>query len=120
MCTIASMPRLPEHCIEYVRMLQWPKEQPFGGNKPNFMIQNIDYSSLLFIWIITLNTKQFIFTLFSSLFFFPLIEGVPLEGDDPEHIQWIFQKSLERASQYNIRGVTYRLTQGKLVICNEL
>uniref|UniRef100_A0A2K5CDQ6 NEDD8-activating enzyme E1 catalytic subunit n=1 Tax=Aotus nancymaae TaxID=37293 RepID=A0A2K5CDQ6_AOTNA len=49
MCTIASMPRLPEHCIEYVRMLQWPKEQPFGE---------------------------------------------------------------ERASQYNIRGVTYRLTQG--------
>lgn len=32
MCTIASMPRLPEHCIEYVRILQWPKEQPFGGN----------------------------------------------------------------------------------------
>uniref|UniRef100_A0A2D4GB47 NEDD8-activating enzyme E1 catalytic subunit n=1 Tax=Micrurus corallinus TaxID=54390 RepID=A0A2D4GB47_MICCO len=31
MCTIASMPRLPEHCIEYVRILQWPKEQPFGG-----------------------------------------------------------------------------------------
>ncbi|GAB1291104.1 NEDD8-activating enzyme E1 catalytic subunit [Apodemus speciosus] len=69
MCTIASMPRLPEHCIEYVRMLQWPKEQPFG-------------------------------------------DGVPLDGDDPEHIQWIFQKSVERASQYNIRGVTYRLTQG--------
>uniref|UniRef100_A0A2K6TR99 NEDD8-activating enzyme E1 catalytic subunit n=1 Tax=Saimiri boliviensis boliviensis TaxID=39432 RepID=A0A2K6TR99_SAIBB len=69
MCTIASMPRLPEHYIEYARMLQWPKEQPFG-------------------------------------------EGVPLDGDDPEHIQWIFPKSLERASQYNIRGVTYRLTQG--------
>uniref|UniRef100_A0A8C5K4K7 NEDD8-activating enzyme E1 catalytic subunit n=1 Tax=Jaculus jaculus TaxID=51337 RepID=A0A8C5K4K7_JACJA len=69
MCTIASMPRLPEHCIEYVRMLQWPKEQPFG-------------------------------------------DGVLLDGDEPEHIQWIFQKSLERASQYNIRGVTYRLTQG--------
>ncbi|XP_044092737.1 NEDD8-activating enzyme E1 catalytic subunit-like [Neovison vison] len=69
MCTIASMPRLPEHCIEYVRILQWPKEQPFG-------------------------------------------EGVPLDGDDPDHIQWIFQKSLESASQYNIRGVTYRLTQG--------
>ncbi|XP_004581662.1 NEDD8-activating enzyme E1 catalytic subunit isoform X2 [Ochotona princeps] len=69
MCTIASMPRLPEHCIEYVRMLQWPKEQPFG-------------------------------------------EGTALDGDDPEHIQWIFQKSLERASQYNITGVTYRLTQG--------
>ncbi|MED6252904.1 NEDD8-activating protein uba3, partial [Ataeniobius toweri] len=30
MCTIATMPRLPEHCIEYVRILQWPKEIPFG------------------------------------------------------------------------------------------
>ncbi|XP_074861674.1 NEDD8-activating enzyme E1 catalytic subunit isoform X3 [Carettochelys insculpta] len=69
MCTIASMPRLPEHCIEYVRILQWPKEHPFG-------------------------------------------EGVPLDGDDPDHIQWIYQQSLERASQFNIKGVTYRLTQG--------
>ncbi|XP_041447384.1 ubiquitin like modifier activating enzyme 3 S homeolog isoform X3 [Xenopus laevis] len=69
MCTIASMPRLPEHCIEYVRILQWPKEQPFG-------------------------------------------EGVQLDGDDPEHIEWIFTNSLERANQFNIRGVTYRLTQG--------
>ncbi|XP_063797136.1 NEDD8-activating enzyme E1 catalytic subunit isoform X1 [Pseudophryne corroboree] len=69
MCTIASMPRLPEHCIEYVRILQWPKDQPFG-------------------------------------------EDVQVDGDDPEHIQWIFKNSLERASQFNIRGVTYRLTQG--------
>ncbi|TFK11613.1 NEDD8-activating enzyme E1 catalytic subunit [Platysternon megacephalum] len=69
MCTIASMPRLPEHCIEYVRILQWPKEHPFG-------------------------------------------ESVPLDGDDPDHIQWIYQQSLERASQFNIKGITYRLTQG--------
>ncbi|KAM3843888.1 NEDD8-activating enzyme E1 catalytic subunit isoform 2-T2 [Vipera latastei] len=69
MCTIASMPRLPEHCIEYVRILQWPREQPFG-------------------------------------------EGVFVDGDDPEHIQWIFEKSIERASQFNIKGLTYRLTQG--------
>ncbi|XP_041130420.1 NEDD8-activating enzyme E1 catalytic subunit-like isoform X3 [Polyodon spathula] len=70
MCTIASMPRLPEHCIEYVRILQWPKENPFGA------------------------------------------EGVVLDGDDPEHIQWVFQKSLERAAEFKITGVTYRLTQG--------
>ncbi|XP_018617487.1 NEDD8-activating enzyme E1 catalytic subunit isoform X2 [Scleropages formosus] len=68
MCTIASMPRLPEHCIEYVRVLQWPKEKPFGD--------------------------------------------VPLDGDNPEHIKWVFQKSQERASEFNITGVTYRLTQG--------
>ncbi len=33
LCTIASKPRLPEHCIEYVKVLQWPKEKPFGGIK---------------------------------------------------------------------------------------
>uniref|UniRef100_A0A8C9Y6N4 NEDD8-activating enzyme E1 catalytic subunit n=1 Tax=Sander lucioperca TaxID=283035 RepID=A0A8C9Y6N4_SANLU len=68
MCTIASMPRLPEHCIEYVRVLLWPKETPFG-------------------------------------------DGVILDGDDPEHIQWVYQRSLERAADFHITGVTYRLTQ---------
>uniref|UniRef100_A0A7N8WLG8 NEDD8-activating enzyme E1 catalytic subunit n=1 Tax=Mastacembelus armatus TaxID=205130 RepID=A0A7N8WLG8_9TELE len=68
MCTIASMPRLPEHCIEYVRILLWPKEKPFG-------------------------------------------DGEALDGDDPEHLQWVYQRSLERAAQFSITGVTYRLTQ---------
>uniref|UniRef100_A0A8D3DDK3 NEDD8-activating enzyme E1 catalytic subunit n=1 Tax=Scophthalmus maximus TaxID=52904 RepID=A0A8D3DDK3_SCOMX len=67
MCTIASMPRLPEHCIEYARILQWPKENPFGGN---------------------------------------------LDGDNPDHIQWVFDRSQERAAEFSITGVTYRLTQG--------
>uniref|UniRef100_A0A8C7GHZ0 NEDD8-activating enzyme E1 catalytic subunit n=1 Tax=Oncorhynchus kisutch TaxID=8019 RepID=A0A8C7GHZ0_ONCKI len=70
MCTIASMPRLPEHCVEYVRMLLWPKEKPFG-------------------------------------------DGVGLDADDPEHIQWVYQKSQERAAEFSITGVTYRLTQGE-------
>ncbi|RXG56340.1 NEDD8-activating enzyme E1 catalytic subunit [Armadillidium vulgare] len=30
LCTIAHTPRLPEHCIEYVRLLLWSKENPFG------------------------------------------------------------------------------------------
>ncbi|XP_016121375.1 NEDD8-activating enzyme E1 catalytic subunit-like, partial [Sinocyclocheilus grahami] len=69
MCTIASMPRLPEHCIEYVRVLQWPKDKHFG-------------------------------------------DAVGLDGDNPEHVQWVFQESLKRATEFNITGVTYRLTQG--------
>uniref|UniRef100_A0AAQ5ZAF0 NEDD8-activating enzyme E1 catalytic subunit n=1 Tax=Amphiprion ocellaris TaxID=80972 RepID=A0AAQ5ZAF0_AMPOC len=68
MCTIASMPRLPEHCIEYARILQWPKEKPFGDTS--------------------------------------------LDGDNPQHIQWVFERSQERAAEFNITGVTYRLTQG--------
>lgn len=69
MCTIAHTPRLPEHCIEYAKVLLWPQEDPFGA-------------------------------------------GILLDGDDPSHVQWIFEKAQDRADQYNITGVTYRLTQG--------
>ena len=69
LCTIAHQPRLPEHCIEYIRVLLWSKEKPFG-------------------------------------------EDVAIDGDDPNHCQWIYEKSLERAREFNIEGVTYRLTQG--------
>jgi len=31
LCTIASTPRLPEHCVEYTRVILWEKEKPFGG-----------------------------------------------------------------------------------------
>ena len=67
LCTIAHTPRLPEHCIEWVRMLLWSKESPFNA--------------------------------------------APIDGDDPAHINWILEKAQERASQFNITGVTYRLTQ---------
>lgn len=29
LCTLAFTPRLPEHCVEYVKIMQWPKENPF-------------------------------------------------------------------------------------------
>ncbi|CAL8093457.1 unnamed protein product [Calicophoron daubneyi] len=69
LCTIAHTPRLPEHCIEYVRILLWPKENPFG-------------------------------------------ENLAIDGDSPEHIQWIYDQSLKRAAQFGITGVTVRLVQG--------
>ena len=67
LCTIANTPRLPEHCIEYVKVIQWPKENPFD---------------------------------------------CVIDGDDPQHINWIYEKSTERATQFGIRGLTYRLVQG--------
>ncbi|CAH8510442.1 unnamed protein product [Heterobilharzia americana] len=69
LCTIAHTPRLPEHCIEYVRVLLWSKESPFG-------------------------------------------DDVVIDGDSPEHIQWIYEKSCERAKHFGISGVTLRLVQG--------
>ena len=37
---------------------------------------------------------------------------VVIDGDNPEHITWIYDRALERATSYGIQGVTYRLTQG--------
>ncbi|CAG5106314.1 Similar to UBA3: NEDD8-activating enzyme E1 catalytic subunit (Pongo abelii) [Cotesia congregata] len=68
LCTIANTPRLPEHCIEYVKVIQWPKENPYDCE---------------------------------------------IDGDDPQHINWIYEKSIERATQFSIRGVTYRLVQAE-------
>ncbi|XP_023287491.1 NEDD8-activating enzyme E1 catalytic subunit [Orussus abietinus] len=67
LCTIANTPRLPEHCIEYVKVIQWPKENPFECT---------------------------------------------IDGDDPQHINWIYEKSTDRATQFGIQGLTYRLVQG--------
>jgi len=39
-------------------------------------------------------------------------ETVAIDGDDPHHLEWIYQRSLERADEFRITGVTYRLTQG--------
>uniref|UniRef100_A0A8C7LU24 NEDD8-activating enzyme E1 catalytic subunit n=1 Tax=Oncorhynchus mykiss TaxID=8022 RepID=A0A8C7LU24_ONCMY len=100
MCTIASMPRLPEHCVEYVRMLLWPKEKPFGGMYPiSFCWQNA--------------RKCCLNECLRACFCLPPLNGVGLDADDPEHIQWVYQKSQERAAEFSITGVTYRLTQGE-------
>lgn len=65
-CTIANTPRMPEHCIEWASILEWPRQFP--------------------------NTK--------------------LDGDDPKHIQWLYEAASNRAQQFDITGVTYSLTQG--------
>lgn len=37
-----------------------------------------------------------------------------LDGDDPQHVSWVFEKAQERANTYNIIGLSYRLVQGVL------
>ncbi len=41
--------------------------------------------------------------------FFP---DTKVDGDNPEHIQWIQDCATKRAQEFHISGVTYSLTQG--------
>ena len=41
-----------------------------------------------------------------------IVEGVSIDGDNPDHIMWIVEKAQDRSDEYGIKGVTYRLTQG--------
>lgn len=59
---------MPEHCIEYARIIQWANEKPFGD--------------------------------------------ASIDGDDPNHLKWLYEKAVDRANEFGISGVTYRLTQG--------
>ncbi|KEP62181.1 UNVERIFIED_CONTAM: NEDD8-activating enzyme E1 catalytic subunit [Hammondia hammondi] len=34
------------------------------------------------------------------------------DGDNPEHLQWIYERAKQRAETFGIQGVTYRLTLG--------
>ena len=43
-------------------------------------------------------------------------EGIPIDGDNPDHIKWLYDRSVERANQFGITGVTVRLTQGKVCL----
>ncbi|KAK9477148.1 hypothetical protein V1514DRAFT_348411 [Lipomyces japonicus] len=65
-CTIANTPRLPEHCIEWSSVLEWPK----------------------------------------------VFKDKKLDNDNPEHVQWVYNTAFQRATEFNISGVTYSLTQG--------
>ena len=66
LCTLATIPRQPEHCIEWAHIIAWPEER----------------------------------------------KDEPLDTDDPEHISWLYERSLQRAAEFNIAGVTYSMTQG--------
>jgi len=72
LCTIASTPRLPEHCVEYASLIEWVNIKDKKG----------------------------------------IQDGIPIDGDNPDHIKWLYDVADERAKKYGIRGVTYRFTQG--------
>ena len=64
-CTIQNTPRLPEHCIEWASVLEWPR-----------------------------------------------LMDDKLDGDNGDHIKWLYEKAKTRADDFGIQGVTIQLTQG--------
>ena len=83
-CTIANTPRLPEHCIEWASVLEWPKVH--GGKR----------------WL-AFSAREMILSIATDK---------KLDTDDPEHIGWLYAIALARAKEFKIEGVTWSLTQG--------
>ena len=83
LCTIATIPRQPQHCIEWAHIIAWEDERK--GRMEKHIVLGFQ---------LTQSIDEF------------------LDTDNPEHISWLFQKASARAKQFNITGVTYSLTQG--------
>jgi ubiquitin-activating enzyme E1 C len=86
MCTLASVPRLPEHCIAFAREKLWNLLQSFTSATQYEMYA----------------PKQ------PGDEFEPC--AVSFDADNSEHMSWVFARACERAKQFNIQGVTYSLT----------
>lgn len=89
-CTIANTPRLPEHCIEWASILEWPRV--FKGILSLFIPLQLRADVSMQCTMTTIDKK--------------------VDNDDPEHIQWLFDTARSRAEKYDIEGVTWSLTQG--------
>jgi NEDD8-activating enzyme E1 len=42
----------------------------------------------------------------------PFGKDVKLDADNPDHTAWLFETAKQRADEFDIKGLTYRLTQG--------
>lgn len=65
MCTLATVPRCPEHCVAYASEILFPRER---------------------------KTK--------------------LDADNAEHMEWVYNRAVERARECGIEGVTMAMTLG--------
>lgn len=89
-CTIASIPRRPEHCIAYAHKILW--------NRLVSLKTADDYK------MVGLKEKD------KNGNLIPDPCGVTLDKDDVEHMSWIFRRAEERAKEFNIEGVTFNKT----------
>lgn len=86
-CTIANVPRLPEHCIAYAKALLWPKLERFASSTDYTMYEPKSADD---------RTQP---------------KAVDLDSDNVEHMTWLYKRALVRAAEFGIQGVTFSLTQ---------
>lgn len=94
LCTIADVPRIPEHCVQYAMILLWPRLAEFTSpDKYKMAEKPKDYDEKK-------EGKEW-----------EPPSAIKLDKDNPAHMTWIFRRAEERANQFKIKGVTYSLTQ---------
>jgi NEDD8-activating enzyme E1 len=119
LCTLAETPRSAPHCVEYVKIVLWPRERPddeFDADNEEHMkwvydqVRQSKLSMALYLAMDStphehclLNASQFPMVYFSLVEFFSFIFFFFFPN---------FLKACARASRYGIQGVTLQLTQG--------
>jgi NEDD8-activating enzyme E1 len=92
LCTIATTPRIAEHCVAYALLVLWPLLTSFSSAKKYHMADTK-----------TAKAKGGGGGGGEG-------GGVKLGKDDPEHMTWLYERAKERAAEFKIPGVTYNLT----------
>jgi len=87
LCTIAHVPRTPEHCVMYAQLLLWPRL---------YSLDALDVYELAPPVAEGGPAKD--------------PAGVDLDKDDELHMTWLWARASERARQFNIAEPSYTLT----------
>lgn len=88
MCTVRNIPRLPEHSVMYALDVLWPSLRSFQ-------------SAAVYELPSAASSDQSEEKAESV---------VPFDGDNNEHMSWLYNRSVERARQFGIQEPSFELT----------
>jgi hypothetical protein len=104
LCTIANVPRIPEHCIIYAHQLLWPKLISFSSRTEYQMVGSKVLSGE------SKNNQLTDEEIQADQNNDP--HGVEFDADQVDHVLWCLDRAVERAVKFNIQQPTYSQTLG--------